>query len=341
MFACAWKRTSGRRYPPLPSANSLSAREAFQLLALLYRREHGLPPVLAELGQLDRQLYHLLVEEILRGNAVERVVPFLRRRRKTQHRAWAQSRQRLLREFAHHLVRFIYDNYRAAAVDEVHERELRLAWIVLLRIHPIGKPYGGEMRLVALVVPVDVVLLLVPLDERLFRRHDDAGVALDVRRRYHEHLVEVEHLNVPLERLVQRLAVRMPRLLERVGGLPPDRLGRREPDDERIFPALAFGYHLDGVGGDDRLAASRRHLDRNCRRVVRRRLVLAEVPQPHNHVRRRRDGLVGLLGRFRVERVKERLDYGEGVVLVLLELHRITSSSPRRMASGGTRSSPP
>ena len=215
-------------------------------------------------------------------------------------------------------MRLVNDDNRAAAVDEVHERGLRLARIVLLCIHPLGKPDGGEVRLVALVVLVDVVLLLVLLDESLLRRHDDAGVALDVGRRYHEHLVEVEHLHVPLERLVQSLSVRMPRLLERVGRLPPDRLGRREPEDERIFPALALGYHLHGVGGDDRLSSARRHLDRHCRRVVRRRLVLAEIPQPRNHVHRRCDGLVGLRGRLSVERVEERLDDGEGVVLVLL-----------------------
>ena len=238
-------------------------------------------------------------------------------------------------------MRLIDNDDGAAAVDEVHERELRLARVVLLRVHPLGKPDGGEVRLVALVVLVDVVLLLVLLDERLLRRHDDARVALDVRRRYHEHFVEVEHLHVPLERLVQRLPVRMPRLLERVGGLPSDRLGRREPDDERALPALAFGYHLDGMRGDDRLAAARRHLDRHSRRVVRRRLVLAEVPQPCNHVRRRGDGLVGLAGRLRVKRVEELLDDDEGVLLVLLELHQITSSSPRRRASGGTRSSLP
>ena len=121
-------------------------------------------------------------------------------------------------------MRFIDNDYRAAAVYEVHKRELRLARIVLLRIHSLGKPDSGEVRLIALVVLVDVVLLLVLLDESLLRRHNDAGVALDVRRRYHEHLVEVEHLNVPLERLVQRLTVRVPRLLERVGCLPPDSL---------------------------------------------------------------------------------------------------------------------
>ena len=91
------------------------------------------------------------------------------------------------------------------------------------------------MRLQFLVVRVDLVFGDVPLHERLFRRHEDARVLRDVGRPDLELLVQVEDPHPPLERLVERCAIRMARLLQRLRRLPPDRVARREPQHKRII----------------------------------------------------------------------------------------------------------
>ena len=94
-----------------------------------------------------------------------------------------------------------------------------------------------------------------------------------------------------------------------------------------------------------RLAAARRNLDADSWHIFHpiRRLVTVVRAQTQPHIALRRYHLVGGFRRLKRAPLEIHLDRRQRVVLIMRQCHahELTSSSPSRKESGGTRSSTP
>ena len=125
-----------------------------------------------------------------------------------------------------------------------------------LQVGP-GRVQPGEVALQRLFVRVDVAALGLFDAEGLDGADDDADAVAQVGRPEVVDVGDVEDGDAAFERVVERLAVGVGRVLERVRGLEADGVGGHEPEDDRVFLLdVAARRRADGVRRDDGLAAA-------------------------------------------------------------------------------------
>ena len=115
-------------------------------------------------------------------------------------------------------------------------------------------------------------------------------------------------------------------ILQRLGGLPADRLGRCQPQDERpilLHPGIA--RDRGSVGAEQRLAAAGRQAQADIGRVrqsVQGLVGPGVAAEPPSLFRLRRYRLVGRLRPGDACLLEETAQDSEGVLLVGLQVHR-------------------
>ena len=142
----------------------------------------------------------------------------------------------------------------------------------------------AEMGFEILVVRINLAAFGVLYPEGLDRADNDAATVPDVVRPDVAEICDIEHAHPTAKGFFQRLPVRVARILQRLGGLPADRLRRRQPQHHRpvfFYPGVA--RDRDGMGAEDRLAAAGRQAQADIGdvRQPRQRFVCAAVaPEP-------------------------------------------------------------
>ena len=158
------------------------------------------------------------------------------------------------------VVRLVHDDQRPVDHHQVGEGVFDLAGMSAvaepLQVGPVGVQ-PGEVAFQRLFVGVDVAAFGLFDAQRLDGADDDADAVGQVGRPDVVDVGDVEDGHAALERVVERLAVGVGRVLERVGGLEADGVGGHQPEDDReLFLDVAAGRHADGVRRDDGLAAA-------------------------------------------------------------------------------------
>jgi hypothetical protein len=233
----------------------LAFRRHFQRRPLRNRVAHRILPGTV-LGEHDRQLDHLGGFKLLGRHAVQDIGVRSWRRCELDNRAWIRASLHLAREACHGIVRLVHDHQRSMDVQQVGEGKFRPAPVELFQT---GRQalQRAEMRLHVLIMRIDLAAFRVRHPQGLNRADDDAGVVANVMRTDDRKIRDVEDAHASIEHLVQRPAVRVPRVLQRLDRLQPDRVRRHEPEDKRMIlldPGVA--RDADRMRAEDGLAAA-------------------------------------------------------------------------------------
>src|SRR6185312_10201734 len=185
----------------------------------------------------DRQLDHLLLLQFLRGYIVQDVGYIFRRRGELDVGAGIDARLQFAREARYGVMGFVHDHQRPVEMHQVREREfdfsLELSFLCAFEIGRVCRN-AGEVRLQVFVVGIDLAPFGVLDTKRLDRANDEAKIAANVLRPDLRKVGYIEYAHLSPEEFVKRLPVRMTRILQRLDGLQPDRVGRHEPEHKRI-----------------------------------------------------------------------------------------------------------
>ena len=303
-----------------------------QLVAPLDRLEHRRLPAGDVFREHDRQLDHVLGLQLLRRHRDQHVGAFGNRRCcQLQHARRPDVRQRLERKIGARVVRFIDDDDGVLQRKPVDQRSFHPARISgsekrMLRNVSRGDRLQAlqavrrqrlEMRLKRLAHRIHAALAGFRDAKTLNRRHDHDSGAAPLRRRNQRHFGKIADDQARAVDLLQRLTIRMPRLLQRAQGLRGDCIRRRQPQRHRRIAAEPVRRDaMDRMRRQQGLAAARGQAQAytGCR---------AEIALIHDASAAcfSADELERVFRAFHLRCAQELFQRVEGALLILLQRH--------------------
>ena len=208
------------------------------------------------LRQHDRQLDHRFLLEFLRADAIQDVGLRARRCRELNDRAGVHPRLHFPGQPGNRVMGFVHNHEGAVHVQQVGEGDLHLPACQSFQARQVlGQ--AAEVRLQVLMVRVDPAPLRALGAQSLDGADNQAAVAAEVMGADVREVGNVEDPDTPLKGVVQRLPVGMGRILQRLNGLLPYGVGRRQPERHRVVlfhPGIAGNAHC--MGAEEGLAAA-------------------------------------------------------------------------------------
>ena len=216
-------------------------------------------------------------------------------------------------------MRLVDNHHRTAQPQHVHQRRLRLAIRARQQIvQPVGRHvqqmFGKRSVLVIHLAPGRVRRA-----KRLYRRNNHHRLAFHRRTRQPQRFLDGHHLHRAARQL-QRAAIRMARIAQRIGGLIQYGIARHQPQHHRTLGAHEIvDRQPRRVARQQRLAAAGRHTQAHIRHLTRQP---RHVDRQIRHGRRRIAQLHCLVGALRLavarallEKITQRFEYPFLIIL--------------------------